>query len=169
MHAAAPSTLDWIPPSITLTDLKPGDSTTTTFVLHNDNTVPIELHTVELRDGDLFEGSTPLTVDVSLSTDGACTLNAQAIPPDATVTLTMTASLPPEAGNEYQGLTGTTTVAATATEAAICEPSTAGPGSGLASTGTPGSTEFTLLLAGALILGGALLFRRSRTRRGEAR
>ncbi|KQQ65381.1 hypothetical protein [Microbacterium sp. Leaf320] len=164
MPTAVPSTLDWIPPSITVSNVKPGDITTTTFVLHNDNTVPIELSTVELRDGALFTGSTPLTVDISLSAAGACPLNAQAIPPDTTVTLTMTASLPAEAGNEYQGLTGSATVVATATEAAVCEPAIAGPGGDLASTGSPVSIGLTLVVAGALILGGIAVARRRRAR-----
>ncbi|KQR49169.1 hypothetical protein ASF87_10275 [Microbacterium sp. Leaf161] len=168
MPAVAPSNLDWIPPSITVTDLKPGDSITTTFSLHNTNPVPIELRAVEFRDGDLFAGPTPLTVDITLSMDDTCPLNQDAIPPGATVNLTMTAALPAEAGNEYQGLEGTATVAATATEASVCETSSAGLGHGLASTGGAADPTITVLVAGTLIAAGVMLARRARKRGRQA-
>ncbi|MCD5348387.1 hypothetical protein, partial [Agromyces sp. S2-1-8] len=153
--------LDWVPPSLVIRDLKPGDSDSATFTLHNDNPVPIELQSATFRQGELFTGSDPLIVDFALSASDACPQNPNALPPGATATVTLTASLPATAGNEYQGLSGIAVLSVTATEASGCGATTAAPDDELAITGLD-VTLPTLIAIALLLVGGVIRSRRRR-------
>ncbi len=165
-----PSELVWVPPVVTVENIKPGDPQVRTLTLTNSNDVPVELSSELMQSGVLFGGGTPLDVSFSLSEEGRCSDNPEAIPAQGTVTVTMVAELPITAGNEYQGQSGVANYIVTATEADVCvlssppeNPPDALPPTGVAVGGT------LLLALVCLAVGVALRFgmRRRRERRGS--
>lgn len=154
--------LDWDPPFVAVTDLKPGDVHTTTFTFTNTTGVPVVLDGVAVDSGTIFDGATPLSIQVAItiSPEDACVLDPDAVPPGGTATATMVATLPALAGNEYQGTSGSATLRVRATESSVC---TSAP-TRLASTGL--DVLGPVLLGVALVALGILARRKAWHRRG---
>lgn len=158
------SDLFWVPPVLDVENIKPGEPQMHTFTLTNSNDVAVELSSVVTTSGELFEGGSPLQVSFTLSEDGRCADNIDAIPPQTSVTMTMIAELPITAGNEYQGESGAATFLVTATEAEVCAASS--PVDVLPPTGA--AIGGALVLAAAcLAVGVALRLAARRRRLGE--
>lgn len=165
------------PGVIQIEDLAPGVPVASEVTLTNGSAVPVLVSFTQTDAGPLLEGATPLEVTYAWADPAVAACDgAPVLPAGSSLELTVVAALPVDAGDDYQGATGSSTLAYTATElpGGVCPGAGSvgggaaggGSGDGLALTGT----ELGGLLAAAALLvtaGVALVRTRLATRRPD--
>lgn len=115
----APSGIQTDPPGgVTLTNLAPGDTYSTTLSVMNTSAFPVEIGTLITKEGALFQGANPLQVSFSIVPGGGepCPAHVGALPADSRVEVQVDVVFPIDAGNKYQLQSGSAMLFITATE-----------------------------------------------------
>lgn len=155
------------PATLHVDGLAPGGTAARTITVRNDSGVPVVVTPRQEDEGPLLTGPAPVTVGyrwdgAAESCDGDPVVGA-----GERVDLTLVASMPADAGDEYQGATGTSTLTLDAVQQVdgAC-PTDRGPAGAGGATGTgvlaaapPGGADLALTgaQAGGLLLAAALL------------
>jgi hypothetical protein len=120
VRTAAPGagggTVEVTPATLDVTGLAPGAAAERAVTVANGSDVPVVVTVTSTREGALFGGPAPLGLVATWSTDGPACDGRPTVDPGTTAELALRVELPAEAGNTYQGLTGTAVVTVTATE-----------------------------------------------------
>lgn len=151
------------PEIIVLDDLAPGDRVVHPVIVSNMSNQAVTISYESESTGPLTEGLHPIEVSYvwDLTRVASCG-DAPALPAGESATLEVTASMPRNAGNEYQNLDGEAVLTFTYTECGV-PPEGAPQDGGLAATGVQVAASVMLAVV-LLALGSLLLVRRRRGR-----
>lgn len=180
--AGVPASIVTDPPGVSLENLKPGDTYSTTVAVTNTAGFPVELSSVVSRTGALFTGPNPLVVTFDVVSDHGrdCPSLPEALPAGSHARVLIDVVFPAAAGNEYQRQSAQATLFFTATQITQeqCFGSAAPPSGGDGGTGAAGGgaladtgleSVLPLLLAlGLALLGAAVRATAARRRTAKA-
>ncbi|ROR97192.1 hypothetical protein EDD28_1785 [Salana multivorans] len=148
------------PSTISIDVLRPADVVSRTVEVTNSSGVDVVVRFDHVESGELFEVTPPIEISYASSPQQVRECGQQTLPVVGAgehVTVTVTAHLPRETGNEAQGLSGESLLTFAATEVAACAGAAPDGGPPLETTGA--EVVWAIAAAAALVLAGSWLGR----------